>query len=85
MVGNPATLGGLILALLVSSPEAPPAEPPATPSADMLLFLAEFSDREGRFVDPTTIEGNPADGRSDAPAADPDDDDEEDRPSPPDR
>ncbi len=75
----------MILALLASSPQAPPVEPPAAPSADMLLFLAEFGDSDGRFVDPTTIEGNLADVRSEVSAADPDDDDEEDRPSPPDR
>jgi hypothetical protein len=61
-----------------------PVESPAAPSAELLLFLAEFGDAEGRYVDPTTVDE--AD-RETAPvdATEYDDDDEHTDDPPPDR
>ncbi len=42
--------------LLALRAEAAPAPPPVEPpSMDMLLYLAEFGDTQGRFVDPADV------------------------------
>lgn len=54
MVGIAA--GGWLIALaLRAEPAAAPAVGPK-PSMDMLLYLAEFGDGEGRYVDPAEVE-----------------------------
>ena len=83
MAGYAAICGWLIGATLAANAPAP-AESPAAPSAELLLFLAEFGDAEGRYVDPTTV--GDAD-RETAPvdATGYDDDDEYTDDPPPDR
>lgn len=74
MAGYAAICGWLIGATLAASPPAP-ADPPAAPSAELLLFLAEFGGADGRYVDPTTLgedDGEPAS----APDLESDDEDE---------
>lgn len=66
-------------ALAVSPPEEP-AEPAAVPlaellpSAEMLLYFAEFEDSEGDFVDPLALESDAAKplGRPPAPVTEKD-------------
>ena len=36
-------------------------EPPPTPSVELLMYLGEFEDASGDFVDPMAVEGNIAD------------------------
>ena len=54
MAGYAAVGGWLIVAALAAN-EPAPVDPPAAPSVELLLFLAEFGDAEGRYVDPTTV------------------------------
>lgn len=70
-----------MLAALAAGEAPPPADEP--PSAELLLFLAEFGDDEGRFVDPTTIDAQPAADRDAAPADDGDDTDDDATHDPP--
>ncbi len=83
MAGYAAIFGWLIGATLAAN--APAAdEAPAAPSAELLLFLAEFGDADGRFVDPTTV----GDADREAESVDDtenDDDDEYPDDAPPDR
>jgi hypothetical protein len=72
----------LIGALLAATDGAPSA-PPAAPSAELLLYLAEFADADGRFVDPTEISADAAAG--DDPDGVPETDDEPDEDAAPDR
>lgn len=60
MVGT-AILGWLVLMLA-----APETAPPQAPSVELLMYLGEFEDASGDFVDPMTIEGDSADGEQDA-------------------
>lgn len=81
MAGYAAICGWLIGSTLAATAPAP-AEPPAAPSAELLLFLGEFGDADGRYVDPTTV------GEADAEPADDSeyhDDDEHTDDPPPDR
>lgn len=55
MAGYAAICGWLIGATLAANAPAP-SEAPAAPSAELLLFLAEFGDADGRYVDPTTVD-----------------------------
>lgn len=41
--------------LAAAGGEPPPPEPP--PSADLLMYLGEFEDAQGDFVDPLALEG----------------------------
>ncbi len=52
MVGTTAGLGWL---LLLSAPLADPAAAPP-PSREQLLFMLEFSDAQGEFIDPFEVE-----------------------------
>lgn len=57
MVGTTAGLGWL---LLLSMPLADP-DAAALPSREQLLFMLEFSDAEGEFIDPFEIQPLPDD------------------------
>lgn len=78
-----AICGWLIGATLVAN--APAAdEASAAPSAELLLFLAEFGDADGRYVDPTTV----GDAEREAEAVDEPENDDDDATTddpPPDR
>lgn len=52
MVGTTAGLGWL---LLLSAPLAEPAAAPL-PSREQLLFMLEFSDAQGEFIDPFEVQ-----------------------------
>lgn len=54
MAGCAVVLLGLILAAAPPAPREAAPEPEA-PSAEMLLYLAEFVDAEGKGVDPTEL------------------------------
>lgn len=59
-------IGGWLIAVLAATP----ADPPPAPSPELIEFLAEFADGDGRFVDPldaaAALDAPPADTRADA-------------------
>jgi hypothetical protein len=95
VVGS-AAAGRWLIVLALAGEGGPPAEPTmAPPSEELLLFLAEFSDAQGHYVDPASVEAateptdettksTPSTERSDSPAVthEPSDDDQP-HPSPP--
>ena len=71
MAGRVRILAGLSLAWLCGSLQAAePARPAPEPSAELLLFVAEFRDAAGHDVDPLALAdpAEPTDGATPAPA-----------------
>lgn len=73
-----------MLSAVVAQPDAP--EQP--PSAELLLYLGEFEDANGDFVDPMAIDAAATEPTADPPSAmprdveDEDEDEDDDEPAP---
>jgi hypothetical protein len=68
----------LTLVLVAADPAAVSADP--APAPELLMYLGEFEDADGEFVDPMALESaNPA-ASSDAKAQDGEDDEDPTRP-----
>lgn len=71
-----AILGWLTLMLAATEPAPPSAD--AAPDAELLMYLGEFQDAQGEFVDPLALEAAEADEA--APTAAKEDDEHEHAP-----
>lgn len=61
----------------VASESTPESAPEAPPSADLLLYLGEFEDAGGEFVDPMSLEQSDELAPGDAPSTVPATEDDE--------
>jgi hypothetical protein len=68
MMGATLVAGAWMAALLAADPPAPPPDEPP-PDAELLLYLAEFADAEGKPIDPLDFARDPATTTPPAPAA----------------
>lgn len=68
MVSATLAAGAWMAAMLAADAPAPPPDE-AQPDADLLLYLAEFADAEGKPIDPLDFAGDPAAPERAAPAS----------------